>query len=448
MKDNLKKLLKSFVMYLLIFIILISAYMILLFISSLIPSTLMEDNVRKSSETLVKEGEKSGFDLKYKKEYIFTFTDALMINTAYSIDNTRPIESFILARKNFIPNQTKYFYGDSQYNLGANPKYINESNGDLYQTQELYALMHGENIEDSYEYARYWHGYLVILRPLLVLFEYDAIRIVLFMVTFITLAIMCFFIYKKINIQTALIYLIGLLAINIFVVTKSINEILIFLIAIISTIVLLLRQEKMKNKGIFFFIVGSISSFIDLLTAPLVTLGLTAITYFILLQSKEEKVDMKKYIRELLKIGIAWTMGYGLTWGLKWIITEVFFNRPLISQAMIQISYRSGNSNISLASLIDRSLTFLSKPVETAVLWICIIYLLVMICINFKKKINFKDNIKKCIPFAIIFFFPIIWYAVVKQHSYVHIFFTYRILVVSIISLMIVASKIFEKDKE
>ena len=185
-----------------------------------------------------------------------------------------------------------------------------------------------------------------------------------------------------------------------------------------------------------------------MLTAPLVTLGLTAITYFILLQSKEEKVDMKKYIRELLKIGIAWTMGYGLTWGLKWIITEVFFNRPLISQAMIQISYRSGNSNISLASLIDRSLTFLSKPVETAVLWICIIYLLVMICINFKKKINFKDNIKKCIPFAIIFFFPIIWYAVVKQHSYVHIFFTYRILVVSIISLMIVASKIFEKDKE
>ena len=51
-------------------------------------------------------------------------------------------------------------YPDSQYNLGANEKYINKKNGDLYQTKELYGLMHGDNIEDSYEYARYWHGYL------------------------------------------------------------------------------------------------------------------------------------------------------------------------------------------------------------------------------------------------------------------------------------------------
>ncbi len=446
MKDRLRKISRSSIMYILTFVILIGIYIVSLFVSSLIPSSRMEENVRKSSETLLNEGEKVGFDLKYKKEYIFTFTDALMINTAYSIDNTKPIQSFILARKNFIPGQTKYFYVDSQYNLGANPKYINESNGDLYQTKELYALMHGENIQDSYEYARYWHGYLVILRPLLALFQYSTIRIILFAITFILLAIMFVLIYKKINLKTALAYIIGLMAVNIFIVTQSINEILIFILALVSSIILLVKQEKIKRIGMFFFIIGSISSFIDLLTAPLVTLGLTAITYFLLLQSKEEKADIKKYIIELLKIGIAWSVGYGLTWATKWIITQVFFNRQLIYQAMVQISFRSSSSKISLLDLINKSLTYLSKPVTIVVLCICAIYCIVTILINFKKKINVKDNIKKCIPFAIIFFFPIVWYAVVKQHSYVHIFFTYRILVISIISLIVIASKIFEKN--
>ena len=432
--------------YILTFTILIGIYIVSLFISSLIPSSRMEENVRKSSATLVNEGEKVSFDLKYKKEYIFTFTDALMINTAYSIDNTKPIQSFILARKNFIPGQTKYFYIDNQYDLGANPKYINESNGDVYQTKELYALMHGENIQDSYEYARYWHGYLVILRPLLALFQYSTIRIILFAITFILLAIMFVLIYKKINLKTALAYIIGLMAVNIFIVTQSINEILIFILALVSSIMLIVKQEQIKRIGMFFFIIGSISSFIDLLTAPLVTLGLTAITYFLLLQSKEEKADVKKYIIELLKIGIAWSVGYGLTWATKWIITQVFFNRQLIYQAIVQISFRSSSSKISLLDLINRSLTYLSKPVIIVVLCISAIYCIVTIFINFKKKINVKDNIKKCIPFAIIFFFPIVWYAVVKQHSNVHIFFTYRILVISIISLIIIASKIFEKN--
>ena len=171
MKPKIKNGIIVLIKYILIFVILLGIYFAIMTLTSLIPSGMLENNVRESSETLVQEGEKVTFDLKYKEENIFTFTDALMINTAYSIDNNHPIESFILARKNYIPGQTTEFYPDGQYNLGANENYISKENGDLYQTKELYGLMHGDNIQDSYEYARYWHGYLSILRPLLLLWN-------------------------------------------------------------------------------------------------------------------------------------------------------------------------------------------------------------------------------------------------------------------------------------
>ena len=448
MKPKIKNGIIVLIKYILIFVILLGIYFAIMTLTSLIPSGMLENNVRESSETLVQEGEKVTFDLKYKEENIFTFTDALMINTAYSIDNNHPIESFILARKNYIPGQTTEFYPDGQYNLGANENYISKENGDLYQTKELYGLMHGDNIQDSYEYARYWHGYLSILRPLLLLFNYSGIRIVLAIITLISIVALITLLCKKISITSGVIYGIGLLAISIFIVTKSINEILIFIVAFISSIILLLKKNPEKNIGIFFFVVGSVSNFIDLLTAPLVTLGITAITYFLLIQRNESKVNIKRYILDFLKICISWALGYGITWLSKWVITEIFFGRPIISQAIEQAVFRSNGPQIngmnifSLSNVFIRNMEYLSSPVAITILIIAVIYIIVMMIINRNKKIDFKENLKKLLPYILIFFFPVIWYMVLKQHSYTHVNFTYRILVISIISLLIIASKI------
>lgn len=448
MKPKIKNGIIVLTKFILIFVILLGIYFAIMTLTSLIPSGMLENNVRESSETLVQEGEKVTFDLKYKEENIFTFTDALMINTAYSIDNNHPIESFILARKNYIPGQTTEFYPDGQYNLGANENYISKENGDLYQTKELYGLMHGDNIQDSYEYARYWHGYLSILRPLLLLFNYSGIRIVLAIITLISIVALITLLCKKISITSGVIYGIGLLAISIFIVTKSINEILIFIVAFISSIILLLKKNPEKNIGIFFFVVGSVSNFIDLLTAPLVTLGITAITYFLLVQKNESKVNIKRYILDFLKICISWALGYGITWLSKWVITEIFFGRPIISQAIEQAVFRSNGPQIngmnifSLSNVFIRNMEYLSSPVAITILIAAVIYIIVMMIINRNKKIDFKENLKKCLPYILIFFLPVIWYMVLKQHSYTHVNFTYRILVISIISLLIIASKI------
>lgn len=453
MKETIKKSGKIFLQYLLTFVILISSYMLLMTLSSLIPSSTLKNNVEKSSDTLLKNGEKVIYNLPYKKELIFTFTDALMINTAYSIDSKQPIESFLLARKNYVPGQTKVVYPDCQYNLGANEKYKNAETGDLYQTEELYGLMHGDNIEDSYEYARYWHGYLVVLRPLLALFDYNAIRIVLAIITLICVVAMLVLLYKKVNLISSVIFLIGLLSICIWVVTQSINESLIFLVALVSSIILLFRYKKMKRIGIFFFIVGSVSSFIDLLTAPIVTLGITAIIYFLLLQQEEK--DVKIYIKKLVEVIITWGLGYGLTWAMKWLIVELCFeNRPMISQVITQVLFRSkipvrnGVAIINRWIVVKRNLEFLSTPVIVAIIIIGFVLAIAFMIKNRNKEIEFKENFKKCIPYIVIFFLPIIWFVSITQHSYTHAFFVYRILIISIISLLLIIYKMFEGKKE
>ena len=59
------------------------------------------------------------------------------------------------------------------------------------------------------------------------------------------------------------------------------------------------------------------------------------------MQKAEEKVEVKKYIIEILKIGISWTLGYGITWASKWVIAELIYGRPIISQAIEQALFRS-----------------------------------------------------------------------------------------------------------
>lgn len=127
-KNIIRKKCLTLVKYVLLLIILVSSYIILMMLTSLIPTKLLTEHVKQSSEVLVKEGEKKVIDLKYKKEAIFTFTDALMINITYSQVPSDPLASALLGRKNYIPNQTEKVHIDSQYNLGAAEGFIKRKN--------------------------------------------------------------------------------------------------------------------------------------------------------------------------------------------------------------------------------------------------------------------------------------------------------------------------------
>lgn len=107
---------KKIAKYGIVFIILIFIFNFLLLISSLFPSEIIRENVEESSEILSKEG--NAYQIfKYSNVVNNNFTDALMINEAYSIDNTTPIYSYMTVRKNYEKGLTKNSMKDTQEEL-------------------------------------------------------------------------------------------------------------------------------------------------------------------------------------------------------------------------------------------------------------------------------------------------------------------------------------------
>ena len=438
----MKNTLIQIVKYTLVFIILICVYLASLICSSIIPTKWIESNSKKSSEEIITYGgEKEIVRIGNKYVIAFLFTDALMLNTAYSIDTSTPLASPMLARKNYIPGQTQRVFMDLNGNLGASENY-KADNGDIYQVPEFYGLMHGENIADSFEYARYWHGYLIFLRPLLVIMDYQGIRILMQVITIILMIVMLGLIAKKIKWQIAVMFLIGFLSIDIFIAARAFNAICVFIIAIVSTIFILLKKDSEKNIAINFFVIGSVTSFIDLLTTPLVTLGIPIIVYLLLIQKNGK--NLKECLIELVKICLMWGIGYGLTWATKWILVQLMYNRPIIQNALTQAQVRTVTNKTTFLNMMINIGNFLSYEVIFANIMIMISYAIIMLVKNRNKELNIKNNIVQSIPYLIVAMMPLAWYAVLKQHSMIHRFFTYRALVITIITLLVSEYKILE----
>lgn len=400
----------------LIFIILFSTFIILLTLISMFPSKLISKNVEKSLEVLKKEGNfpKIKYALNYRLD---NYTDALMINTAYSIDSREPLTSALLARRNYQCNRKEklaLIEIDSENTI-----------------QNLEHTLREENTEYC-EYSRYWHGYLVFLRPLLLFMDYAKIRILLILVINILLIITCYYIWKKINLKYAFAFFISMiLAASIHLIGLSLQYSSVFIISLCSTLYILLKQDKI-NIYILFFITGEITCFMDLLTCPIITFGIPLIIYIALNENK----DLKDIVKIIIKLGIYWGLGYCAIWFSKWLITDSIYKTNTIESAINKIKGYSGmdggiNINISIIDSFIANIEYIFPIIS--ILIITIILTIPNIFIENRKMLL------KNLPYIIIAIIPFVWYAVTKKHAYIHARFTYKNLVVTTICLSIVA---------
>lgn len=429
--------------YLIIFILLICSFMALLTITSCISSKSMFNNVEESSQLLLEEGNRKIIYIPYRrtKMEFDNYTDALMINTAYSIDSRKPLFSAFMARKNFIPDVTTEVYQDQAGELKSSSKYKYHN-----EVGELNDLVNNEKAE-SFEYARYWHGYLIILRPLLVMFNLTQIRTILTCILIILFIFFIILLYKKSDIVTAIIFSTCLLGIEYFYLGFSMQGIFIFLIMMIASIIILCKYSKIKSYGMFFFIIGMLTNFFDFLTVPVLTYAIPMIILFTIKYTKEN-FEIKLILKKILVLGIAWSVGYGLTWTSKWLLTDLIFGRKMFFTALKQVFYRSaGTEKINIFNVINQNINYMYVSFFISIFF-TVLTILIKIWIE-NKKIKFKEQNTKD-TYDIIFIYlligiiPIAWYALLRNHSYYHAFFTYRNLLVSNVCINLSIKKIFD----
>lgn len=309
-------------------------------------------------------------------------------------------------------------------------------------------------------YSRYWHGYQILLRPLLVLFNYFEIR---YLNTFILFAL--FFkvmqtLNNKINASAAWSFFTAVMCTKFFIVPMSLqftNMIMLMLVSILLADKIFCNTPKnlfdsksadTNNLYIFTFILGSITVFLDLLTTPILPVGMAIIFIFLHYYQKSKLFIPNKTI---IYAFIAWTAGYVSTWASKWILATIICQQNIIAQALHQVLFRVAGDGakyeVHRLSMLESNIKMLFQPFGHTPK-VIIISLIVITCIilirYFRKNDINKDLTKKLLLFSLL---PYLWYLMAANHSQIHSWFTYRSQIITVFGFVYLISYIIDWTK-
>ena len=141
----------------LLFLLLLGAYAL--------PGGPVRAHLEPSAQTIIQEGLYPSY-FGFKLFQMDNYTDTLMLMEAATADETDPLTAMMT---------------NTAYNVD-NFETLGE---DLARYLEARAA--GENAPadlEPFSYARYWHGYMIWLRPLLCLMPYSGVRVVQYLVLF------------------------------------------------------------------------------------------------------------------------------------------------------------------------------------------------------------------------------------------------------------------------
>jgi len=291
-----------------------------------------------------------------------------------------------------------------------------------------------QNIQGTGSYARYWHGYMLYLRPLLLFFDYEGIRVVSSFVFFLLYTGAVCLLAKK----TGWIYAMGLAGsmvfVKIYILPMSLQFAGVFNLMFIAILAVLLLAGKQPLAGAkmacLFLTIGSLTSFIDLLTAPLITLGVPLLVLLIVYNQQEE-ASLATSFRMSLRISGLWLVGYGLTWGSKWIIGSIVLKRNVIQEAIAAIFFRTqGNKAYQLDRVrtLQLNLHSILPSKELAVALLALLSGLAIFVLLGRRC----GPMRKHLVFLGVALYPYIWYSLLANHSQIHHWFTYRAQLVSL----------------
>lgn len=138
----------------------------------------------------------------------------------------------------------------------------------------------GGTHESGSTYGRYWHGYLVTLKPLLSAFTYGQIRTInAFWVAALALATAFLMHARKLG-RYILPFVITLLLIDPFAISMSLFYTSVYTVAMLTSIAFLLKRdwlcERKERLALLFVLAGCATSYLDLMTYPLLAYGILA----------------------------------------------------------------------------------------------------------------------------------------------------------------------------
>ena len=381
------------------FAILIAAYFAFAVLSCLLPDKSIKAHIAESAPKMVEEGLYPQAIIRVEQCQMDNFTDALIMNQMYNIDRKHPVKSAMKMIRS------------------------SEKGRDWDQPGLLLRKVNGENLEEQH-YARYWHGSTFLFRPLFLVMDFLTLRHILFIVSSILIVLLLCAYYPKAGLIKTTALALGFLLTYGFVMQFSMQFFPVLALTVIGSL-LVAKREQSANFGLLFFVIGSLTCYFDLLTTPLLTLGIPMAVMLSL--KREDEFQLKDNIIEISKLTLLWGLGFALTFLTKWALASLILGQNIFSDAYEVSLYRMEAEEFTRWEAVTTNFNMLN-------LWMISIAVAILLLFVIIKRL--KISYKKAVLFLIIGLMPYAWFLILANHSYLHWWFTYRLQAITVVCLL------------
>ncbi|MDY6407633.1 MAG: hypothetical protein SPL08_02890 [Pseudomonadota bacterium] len=279
------------------------------------------------------------------------------------------------------------------------------------------------------DYPRYWHGNLVIFKPLLAFFTVSDIRVLNMVIQTFLLCILMISLYVKGGYKLSIPFLAGALILNPVGSVLSLTSSCMYYITLLSCLIFIKKDIYYSSKyWYFFFLTGIVTVFFDFFTYPLVSLGIPLV-FFAILNHDDCLVKIKKIAIST----VCWVIGYAGMWIGKLCVGSIILGKNLFFDAINQIIFRLGKPSDTISHAIVKNLNELYYSVP-----VLIGSMIIMIAIMGLLLKKYKMVLKKSIVIPLLFIgtYPFIWCSIIKKHVIIHSWETHRIFSITILALI------------
>ncbi|SKB65600.1 hypothetical protein SAMN06296386_103206 [Lachnospiraceae bacterium] len=410
-----KALIRNCICILLSVIVAVIAGSIMMFLVYALPNNIIRANARKDAQMYEEEYDNTSWADKIAGASLDIFTDTLMINTAiYSGDN---------------------IIRDAMLNPRVRHK-------DANQAESLVMGLSDEENENSFvvTYARYWHGYLIYLKPLLCVFSLSEIRVVNMFIQLVLFGALVIELYKINGLRLVLPFSAAIFGLNPISTALCLQYSSVYYVTVIAALVMIwFRLYDSETKIIQFFAwIGISTAFVDLLTYPVAGLGVNLALMLVL--NRDGSIIQR--IKKVVLCSFSWGVGYAGMWIGKWIISFLLTGNNTLTDGFKNVVHRvadkdgmeAGIEKIEKISTIkDNMYAYCNRPI---IMLMILVFVLVVVLL-LTRRMSITVDMGLLIPVAIVALYPIVWYLVVTNHSAIHSWMTHRDLAVSICAAVI-----------
>ena len=382
----------------------------LLMISYALPNERIRAHIKEASEILSLEGLYPAFYYYDTSIVADNFTDSLILSVAYA--------------KGENPSLLE--------NVLANPYYNSGSDDPAKDLKRLA----GTDVSPNTNYSRYWFGTSGAARYLLTVFDLVSVRFILMAAVFFSSVAAMLSASKAIGTKNAAILGAALYFTRIFNVAFCMQYAPVFIISSLSvTAVCAAKQHSCFEKAFprIFITNGVLTAFFDLLTCPLLAFGLPAAAAMIIHLGAEDKKSQKgDLFFFMVKCSLFWIVSYAGMYLIKWGISSAVLSEDSVGIALETLQNRMFNENGQYSSTLAiqqnlenyfgfSGMIILGVVTAAWILWQTAV----------RKKALPEQFPLRRLPLCFVAVCPLLWYAILKNHSCIHHWMTYRSLAVT-----------------